>query len=58
MTISISTSGSFRNTQRFLENIGKMDIRSTLNKYGEKGVRALKSQMTELLAAISPDQTN
>ena len=41
MTISISTSGSFRNTQRFLKNIGKMDIRSTLNKYGEKGVKAL-----------------
>ena len=41
MTISISTSGSFRNTQRFLKNFGKMDIRSTLNKYGEKGVKAL-----------------
>ena len=41
MTISISTSGSFRNTQRFLKKFGKMDIRSTLNKYGEKGVKAL-----------------
>ena len=41
MTISISTSGSFSNAQRFLKNFGKMDIRSTLNKYGEKGVKAL-----------------
>lgn len=41
MTISISSSGSFTNTQRFLKYMSKMDIRSTLNKYGEKGVKAL-----------------
>lgn len=41
MTISISSSGSFKNTQKFLKYMSKMDIRSTLNKYGEKGVKAL-----------------
>ena len=41
MSVSISSSGSFKNTQRFLKYMSKMDIRSTLNKYGEKGVKAL-----------------
>lgn len=49
MTISISSSGSFKNTQRFLKYMSKMDIRSILNKYGEKGVKALNQ--------VTPTQT-
>lgn len=38
---AISSKGSFKNTEKFLKYMSKMDIRSILNKYGEKGVKAL-----------------
>jgi hypothetical protein len=45
MPISISSSGSFQNTERFLRSLQKMDLSHILTSEAEKGVRAL-SQAT------------
>lgn len=39
--ISIKTTGSFYNTERFLEHATRSDIRKILEYYGEKGVAEL-----------------
>lgn len=41
--ITITTSGSFRNTERFLKRMAKGDIFNTLNHFGEQGVVALSN---------------
>lgn len=41
--ISISSSGSFKNTEAFLNKVAKLDLRSVLNSYGAEGVRALSA---------------
>lgn len=41
--LSFETSGSFKNTDSYLRRLLKLDIRSTLNKLGDTGVRALAS---------------
>lgn len=40
---SITQSGSFKNTQAFLNAMQRMDILSVLRKYGALGVQALSS---------------
>jgi len=40
---SVSTSGSFKNTRRFLLRMQKFDVRSILVKAAEKGVVALRN---------------
>lgn len=41
--ISFETSGSFRNTERFLQKMRKNEIYSALDKFGKEGVAALAS---------------
>lgn len=41
--ISIESSGSFKNTERFLREAPKMNIRSLLESCGQQGVRALSA---------------
>lgn len=41
--IRLTTSGSFYNTERFLNRATKMDIRSILHRYGKEGVAALRA---------------
>ena len=41
--IKITQSGSFKNTDRFLKNVSKVDYRSVLNRYGQEGVDALSN---------------
>lgn len=41
--ISFETSGSFRNTERFLQKMRKNEIYSALDKFGKEGVDALAS---------------
>lgn len=43
MPITFESKGSFKNTERFLNRMGKLDIRSTLEKYGAKGAAALRA---------------
>lgn len=52
--ISVNSTGSFRNTDRFLDKILRRDIRSTLNKYGQVGVSALK-EATPVDSGVSAD---
>lgn len=40
-TITFSSSGSFRNTEKFLEKMTRGDIFSALDRYGRLGVSAL-----------------
>ena len=42
MGITLSSSGKFRRSRKWLERILKMDIRHVLNKYGERGVEKLR----------------
>ena len=39
--ISVKTKGSFKNTELFLNNTKKIDLRSILSRYAEEGVSAL-----------------
>lgn len=41
--ISIESSGSFRNTERFLREAPRVNIRSLLEACGQQGVRALSA---------------
>lgn len=41
--ITVKHKGSFAKTEAFLKKASKMNIDSILNKYGSKGVEALKS---------------
>lgn len=41
--IAIETRGSFAKTEAFLRYVSKMDLTSTLNRYGQQGVNALAS---------------
>lgn len=41
MTISAESSGSFKKTDSFLAKLLKVDITTTLHKYGREGVAAL-----------------
>lgn len=43
MSISFESSGSFKNTERFLSRMSKGDIFKALDKHGAAGVAALKS---------------
>ena len=43
MSITYKVSGSFRNTERFLDRASKSDIRRILERYGREGVAALRS---------------
>lgn len=43
MGFSITSSGSFSNTERFLHAMQKLNIQQILNKYGQIGVAALSS---------------
>lgn len=55
--ISISSTGSFKNTESFLRSMQKLDISRLLSKYGREGVNAL-AQATPIetgLAAHSWD---
>jgi hypothetical protein len=41
MPISFESKGSFKNTERFLDRMKRLDIRAILEKYGQQGVAAL-----------------
>lgn len=41
--IIIKHSGNFKNTERFFRNSSKLDFKSILDKYGQRGVNALAS---------------
>lgn len=41
--MTMETSGSFKNTENFLQRMLKMDMFNTLEKYGREGVEALAS---------------
>jgi hypothetical protein len=41
--ISVTSSGSFKNTESFISKLLKTDIMSALNRYGQTGVAALSS---------------
>jgi hypothetical protein len=41
--ISVTTSGSFKNTESFLRTVSKMDISSILHSAGQQGAAALAS---------------
>jgi len=41
--ISIESTGSFENTERFLRNASRTDIFRSLDKYGQEGVNALRA---------------
>lgn len=41
--ISVTTSGSFKNTESFLRNAPKANVRSILESCGQEGVRALSA---------------
>ena len=41
--ISISSKGSFKNTEKFLQSMSKGDIFRSLDKYGQEGVVALSA---------------
>jgi len=41
--LSITSSGSFRNTESFLKAMQKMDILQVLRKYGAQGAQALSN---------------
>lgn len=41
--ISFTSSGSFKNTERFLKRMSKGDIFQSLNSFGEQGVVALSN---------------
>lgn len=43
MSISFSSTGSFRNTEAFLNRMSRNDIASVLNKYGSVGTAALRA---------------
>ena len=43
MSISFSSTGSFRNTEAFLHRMSRNDIAAVLNKYGAMGTAALRS---------------
>ena len=43
--IKVEAKGNFDKTEKFLKKMSKREVRSTLNKYGERGV-ALLSQAT------------
>jgi hypothetical protein len=47
MAISITTTGSFNNTDQFLKRMSKVDILSILDEYGKAGVEALKNTTPE-----------
>lgn len=40
--VTFTVSGSYKKTKKFLKKASKMDIRSVLEKYGKKGVEALR----------------
>lgn len=40
--VTFKVSGSYSKTKKFLKNASKMDIRAVLDKYGKKGVEALR----------------
>lgn len=40
--VSVTHTGNFKKTDRFLSNIVQMKYRHKLNRYGERGVKALK----------------
>lgn len=44
MTISFDARGDFRNTERFLRNVNKLDIMPALRGLAQAGVRALSSR--------------
>ena len=44
MTISFDASGDFKNTERFLGKVGKLDIMPALRALAQAGVRALSSR--------------
>lgn len=41
--ISFTTKGSFRNTEKYLSRLSKLQLDSILNKYGSIGVNALSN---------------
>lgn len=49
MGITVQATGSFSNTQRFLQRLSKGDIFNILDKYGPRGVAAL--------SAVTPTDT-
>lgn len=45
--ISVTSSGSFKNTESFLRTVSRLDIRTILNDAGKRGVAALSSVTPE-----------
>jgi hypothetical protein len=45
--ISVTSSGSFKNTESFLRAVSRLDIRTILNDAGKRGVAALSSVTPE-----------
>lgn len=43
MTITLSSSGSFKNTNRFLQRMKSRQLFKSLSRYGDQGVRALSA---------------
>lgn len=41
--VTIKQKGSFAKTDAFLKKVSRLDVMSILNKYGEKGVQALRA---------------
>lgn len=41
--IKITQTGDFSKTEKFLKHIGKLDMKKTLDKYGQRGVDALRN---------------
>jgi hypothetical protein len=41
LPIELTSSGDFSNTERFLNAVGKLDLKSVLSSYGAQGVDAL-----------------
>jgi hypothetical protein len=42
--VTVETTGSFKNTEKFLKRARRMDIRKKLERYGELGVEALAAE--------------
>lgn len=43
MQINVTQKGSFHNTERYLRRLSSVNITAILNKYGERGVEALRA---------------
>ena len=41
--ITITEKGSFKNTEKYLSHLSKLELTAVLNKYGEMGVNALSN---------------